>query len=137
LLVALEIGWHEQDGPPGCRVRTYGISALLGSIFAAFAAALQKPLVYAAGFLGFALIYSKHDEKFSVTGVVTGLAPSPSADLPSEAIYRVAVNVVARPAMTAWAGLTLLDAARGSNRAGVGKCICLPPWSDRCEATGQ
>ncbi|RUM95961.1 DUF4010 domain-containing protein, partial [Pseudaminobacter arsenicus] len=83
LLVGVERGWRERDSPDRSRtagIRTYGISGLLGGIFAALADTFHAPAVLVAGFLGFAAILAfykareaAHDEDFSVTGVVAGL----------------------------------------------------------------
>jgi uncharacterized membrane protein (DUF4010 family) len=84
LLVGIERGWRERDAPDRSRtagIRTYAITGLLGGIFAALAQALNATSVLIAGFLGFAAIFAvykareaAHDEDFSVTGVVAGLA---------------------------------------------------------------
>ena len=84
LLVGLERGWRERDAAPGSRtagIRTFGLAGLLGGIFAAVGDAMGSALVLATGFLGFALILAwfqireaAHDQTFSVTGVVAGLA---------------------------------------------------------------
>jgi uncharacterized membrane protein (DUF4010 family) len=83
LVVGLERGWRERDAPAGSRtagIRTYGLCGLLGGVFAALAAALGNPIVFVAGFLGFAGIFTwfalreaEHDETFSVTGVIAAL----------------------------------------------------------------
>ena len=83
LLVGLERGWQERDAPDRSRtagIRTYGISGLLGGIVAALADAVDATSVLAAGFLGFAAVFAwyksreaRHDDDFSVTGVVAGL----------------------------------------------------------------
>lgn len=84
LLIGLERGWRERDAPDRSRtagIRTYGISGLLGGIFAALALSLEAVSVLIAGFLGFAAVFAfykareaAHDDDFSVTGVVAGLA---------------------------------------------------------------
>ncbi|MDW6024798.1 MgtC/SapB family protein [Mesorhizobium sp. BAC0120] len=84
LLVGLERGWRERDAPDRSRtagIRTYGISGLLGGIAAALANALGSASVLIAGFIGFAAVFAsfkwreaEHDEDFSVTGVIAGLA---------------------------------------------------------------
>ncbi|AZO25729.1 MULTISPECIES: MgtC/SapB family protein [unclassified Mesorhizobium] len=84
LLVGLERGWRERDAPDRSRtagIRTFGISGLLGGVFAALAQALTENSVLVAGFLAFAGIFAwykareaSHDEDFSVTTVVAGLA---------------------------------------------------------------
>ncbi len=84
LLVGLERGWRERDAPAGSRtagIRTYGISGLLGGLFASLAQVFNQPMLFAAGFLGFALIFAwfksheaEHDDEFSVTGVIAGLS---------------------------------------------------------------
>jgi uncharacterized membrane protein (DUF4010 family) len=83
LIVGIERGWRERDAPAGSRtagVRTYGLSGLLGGIFAALAQAVGGPLLLAVGFLGFAVVFAwfkvreaQADESFSVTGVVAAL----------------------------------------------------------------
>lgn len=83
LLIGLERGWRERDAPAGSRtagIRTYGISGLLGGVMAAVASALNAPLVFIGGFLGFGLIFgwfktreAERDDEFSVTGVIAGL----------------------------------------------------------------
>jgi uncharacterized membrane protein (DUF4010 family) len=83
LLVGLERGWRERDAPDRSRtagIRTYGLSGLLGGVFAALAQALDAASVLVAGFLGFAAVFTLYkvredarDEDFSVTGVVAGL----------------------------------------------------------------
>lgn len=84
LLVGLERGWREREQPDQSRtagIRTFGLSGLLGGIFAALTVALGSTAVLIAGFLGFAAIFAwfsaheaEHDENFSVTGVVAGLS---------------------------------------------------------------
>jgi uncharacterized membrane protein (DUF4010 family) len=84
LLVGLERGWRERDAPDRSRtagIRTYGISGLLGGVFAALSAAADSNAVLIAGFLGFAAIFAwfksreaVHDVDFSVTGVVAGVS---------------------------------------------------------------
>ncbi|KXF75315.1 hypothetical protein ATN84_18775 [Paramesorhizobium deserti] len=83
LLVGLERGWRERDAPDHSRtagIRTFGISGLLGGIFAALGGALGSTAVLIAGFLGFAVIFAWYksreatrDEDFSVTSVVAAL----------------------------------------------------------------
>jgi uncharacterized membrane protein (DUF4010 family) len=83
LIVGIERGWRERDAPAGSRtagVRTYGLSGLLGGVFAALAQAVGAPLLLAFGFLGFAAVFAwfkvreaQADESFSVTGVVAAL----------------------------------------------------------------
>lgn len=84
LLIGLERGWRERDAPDRSRtagIRTYGISGLLGGVFAALAQSLDAVSVLIAGFLGFTAVFAfykareaAHDEDFSVTGVMAGLA---------------------------------------------------------------
>jgi len=84
LLIGLERGWRERDAPDRSRtagIRTYGISGLLGGIFAALAQSLDAVSVLIAGLLGFTAVFAlykareaAHDEDFSVTSVVAGLA---------------------------------------------------------------
>ena len=83
LLVGLERGWRERDAPDQSRtagIRTYGLSGLLGGIFAALAETFQTASVLIAGFLAFTAVFAiykareaAHDEDFSVTGVIAGL----------------------------------------------------------------
>lgn len=83
LLVGLERGWRERDAPEHSRtagIRTFGISGLLGGVFAALSQAAGSYAVLVAGFLGFAAIFAWykareaiHDEDYSVTSVVAGL----------------------------------------------------------------
>lgn len=84
LLVGLERGWRERDAPDRSRtagIRTYGISGLLGGIFALLARAIGAPSILVAGFLAFGAILTIYklreavaDEDFSVTAVIAGLA---------------------------------------------------------------
>ena len=84
LLVGLERGWREREGPDGSRtagLRTFGIIGLLGGVFALLAFEMAAPVVFAAGFLGVAALIglfqfheASHDENYSVTGVMAGLA---------------------------------------------------------------
>jgi uncharacterized membrane protein (DUF4010 family) len=83
LLVGLERGWRERDAPPGSRtagIRTFGLTGLLGGAVGALCTALDSPMPFAAGFLGFAVVFAwfkvreaMHDNEFSVTTVVAGL----------------------------------------------------------------
>ncbi|MBW0157491.1 MgtC/SapB family protein [Sedimentimonas flavescens] len=83
LLVGLERGWRERDQPEGSRtagLRTFGIFGLLGGIFAAISAAMDAPIVLAAAYLGFALLFgafqyheAAHEDTFSATGLMAGL----------------------------------------------------------------
>lgn len=84
LLIGLERGWRKREAPDKSRtagIRTYGISGLLGGIFAALAGTLNAVSVLIAGFLGFAIIFALykareaiHNEDFSVTSVIAGLS---------------------------------------------------------------
>ncbi|RAZ91033.1 hypothetical protein DPM33_12215 [Mesorhizobium hawassense] len=84
LLVGLERGWRERDAPDRSRtagIRTFGIAGLLGGVVAALAEAVNAMSVLVAGFLAFAGIFAwfkareaAHDEDFSVTTVIAGLA---------------------------------------------------------------
>ncbi|WP_036259822.1 MgtC/SapB family protein [Mesorhizobium sp. WSM3224] len=84
LLVGLERGWQERDAPDGSRtagIRTFGIAGLFGGVVAALAEALSATSLLVAGFLAFAGIFAwykareaAHDEDFSVTTVLAGLA---------------------------------------------------------------
>jgi uncharacterized membrane protein (DUF4010 family) len=100
LLIGLERGWRERDAPAQSRtagIRTYGISGLLGGIFAALAQSLGAVSVLIAGFLGFAAIFAfykareaTHDQDFSVTGVIAGLAVFALGALAIAGDYRAA-----------------------------------------------
>lgn len=100
LLVGLERGWRERDEPAGSRtagLRTFGIFGLLGGLFAAISQAMAAPLVFVAGFAGFAVLYglfqfekSEHDETYSITGLVAGLAVFALGALAVVDDYRVA-----------------------------------------------
>lgn len=84
LLVGLERGWKERNAPDQSRtagIRTYGICGLLGGIFAALAQSLGAvsilitgTFIFAAIFTVFKLREAAHDDDFSVTGVMAGLA---------------------------------------------------------------
>ena len=100
LLVGLERGWRERDAPEGSRtagIRTYGISGLLGGIFGALATEQGGHVIFAAGFLCFAVTFAwfkmreaRHDEDFSVTGVVSALAVFALGGLAVAGDYRAA-----------------------------------------------
>ncbi|MCA1370431.1 MgtC/SapB family protein [Bradyrhizobium sp. BRP14] len=100
LLVGLERGWREREAPEGSRtagIRTYGISGLLGGILAALSDAQRSDLIFAAGFMSFALSFTwfklreaRHDEDFSVTGVIAGLTVFALGGLAVTGDYRVA-----------------------------------------------
>lgn len=101
LLVGLERGWREREEPAGSRtagLRTFGIFGLLGGVFAVLAATMAAPIVYAAGFLGVAVLFgvfqfreAGHDGNFSVTGVMAGLGVFGLGGLAVSGDYRVAV----------------------------------------------
>lgn len=100
LLVGVERGWRERDEPSGSRtagLRTYGIFGLLGGVFAAVSLALGSSIVLGAAFLGFAALFglfeyreSRHDENFSVTGLMAGLGVFGLGALAVVGDYRVA-----------------------------------------------
>ncbi|MDP3895475.1 MAG: MgtC/SapB family protein, partial [Mesorhizobium sp.] len=100
LLVGLERGWRERSEPDGSRtagIRTYGISGLLGGIFAALATAYGAAYVFLVGFLGYAIVFAwfksreaAHDENFSVTGVIAGLCVFALGGLAVAGDYRAA-----------------------------------------------
>lgn len=114
LLVGLERGWREREAPAGSRtagIRTYGISGLLGGIFGALAREHGSPIAFAAGFLGFVFSFTwfkfreaRHDDDFSVTGVVAALCVF--------ALGGLAVTEEYRAAAAAGAGLACLLAGR-------------------------
>ncbi|TZG34664.1 MULTISPECIES: MgtC/SapB family protein [Agrobacterium] len=100
LLVGLERGWRERDAPAGSRtagIRTYGITGLLGGVFGVLAAEQNSVFAFAAGFLGFAFSFSwfklreaRHDNDFSVTGVVAALCVFALGGLAVTAQYQAA-----------------------------------------------
>lgn len=100
LLVGLERGWRERDAPSGSRtagIRTYGISGLLGGVFAALAIGFQSASLFLGGFVGFALIFASYkareaqrDDDFSVTGVIAGLGAFALGGLAVSGDYRAA-----------------------------------------------
>jgi uncharacterized membrane protein (DUF4010 family) len=100
LLVGLERGWRLRDEPAGSRtagIRTYGISGLLGGIFAALADTMGTASIFSVGFLGFAFLFgwfhareAEHDKSFSVTGVVAGLCVFALGGLAVSGDYRTA-----------------------------------------------
>lgn len=83
LLVGLERGWQEREAPEGSRtagMRTFGISGLLGGVLAVLAQTLNSPVVFAIGFLSFAVTLgvfklreARSDSDYSVTTVMAGL----------------------------------------------------------------
>lgn len=100
LLVGLERGWRGREGPDGSRaagLRTFGIFGLLGGVFAILATEMAAPMIFAAGFLGVAALYglfqyqqARHDQNFSVTGVMSGLGVFGLGGLAVSGDYRVA-----------------------------------------------
>ncbi|RTM04453.1 MAG: DUF4010 domain-containing protein [Hyphomicrobiales bacterium] len=100
LLVGLERGWRERDAPDRSRtagIRTFGITGLLGGVVAALAKALAADSVLVAGFIAFAAIFAwykareaAHDEDFSVTTVIAGLAVFALGALAVAGDFRVA-----------------------------------------------
>ncbi|RST88085.1 DUF4010 domain-containing protein [Aquibium carbonis] len=113
LLVGLERGWRERDAPDRSRTagfRTYGISGLLGGIFAALGAAVDSVAVLAVGFVGFTAVFAwfklreaTHDADFSVTGVIAGMA-----------VFALGALAVAGDTLAAAAGGTALTALLAS-----------------------
>ena len=113
LLVGLERGWREREAPDRSRtagIRTYGISGLTGGIFAALAQEFESSLILAAGFLGYGAVLAwfkareaTHDEDYSVTGVVAGLA-----------VFALGALAVAGDYVAAAAGGTFLAAVLAS-----------------------
>lgn len=102
LLVGLERGWRDREGPAGSRtagLRTFGLFGLLGGVFAALAAEMDSPLVFAAGFLGMAALYglfqfheASHEGNFSVTSVMAGLGVFGLGGLAVSGDYRIAAG---------------------------------------------
>jgi uncharacterized membrane protein (DUF4010 family) len=109
LLVGLERGWRERDAPDRSRtagIRTYGISGLLGGIFAALGSAGDSVSILAVGFVAFSAIFAwfklreaTHDADFSVTGVIAGMA-----------VFALGALAVAGDTLAAAAGGTALTA---------------------------
>ncbi|MEP9390218.1 MgtC/SapB family protein [Mesorhizobium sp. KR9-304] len=100
LLVGVERGWRERDAPDRSRtagIRTYGLSGLLGGVFAALADATEAPFLLAVGFIGFAAVFAWYksreaasDQDFSVTGVIAGLGVFALGALAVAGDYRAA-----------------------------------------------
>ncbi len=100
LLVGLERGWREREAPSGSRtagIRTYGISGLLGGLFAALAQAFGQAYLLVAGFVGFAAVFTwftfreaLHDHNFSVTAAIAGMSVFALGALAVAGDYRVA-----------------------------------------------
>ncbi len=100
LLVGMERGWKDRNRPDGSRtagIRTYGISALTGGVFAALGQALDFPAMVAFGFLGYAGIFgwfqmreSIQDKTYSVTGTVAGMCVFALGSLAVSGDYRIA-----------------------------------------------
>lgn len=113
LLVGLERGWRERDAPDRSRtagIRTYGISGLLGGIFAALDAAVGSVAILAVGFVAFTAVFAwfklreaTHDADFSVTGVIAGMA-----------VFALGALAVAGDYLAAAAGGTALAAVLAS-----------------------
>jgi uncharacterized membrane protein (DUF4010 family) len=84
LLVGFERGWRERDEPDHSRtagIRTFGITGLLGGIFAALSQAVGSSAVLIAGFISFAAIFTLYKMReaasevdFSATGLIAGLS---------------------------------------------------------------
>ncbi len=84
LVVGLVRGWQERDAPEGSRtagIRTYGLVGLLGGVSAALSAAFSSAAVFIGALIAFAGVFAwfqyreaQHDETFSVTAAVAGLA---------------------------------------------------------------
>jgi uncharacterized membrane protein (DUF4010 family) len=100
LLVGLERGWRERDEPAGSRtagIRTYGISGLLGGLFAALSGAFADAALLVAGFLGFAAVFAwfklreaRNDDEYSVTAVIAAMCVFALGALAVAGDYRVA-----------------------------------------------
>ena len=113
LLVGLERGWRERDAPDRSRtagIRTYGISGLLGGLFAALDEAVGSVAILAIGFVAFTAVFAwfklreaTHDEDFSVTGVIAGMA-----------VFALGALAVAGDYLAAAAGGTALTAILAS-----------------------
>jgi len=113
LLVGLERGWRERDAPDRSRtagIRTYGISGLLGGLFAALDAAVGSVAILTVGFVAFTAVFAwfklreaEHDADFSVTGVIAGMA-----------VFALGALAVAGDYLAAAAGGTALTAVLAS-----------------------
>lgn len=113
LLVGLERGWRDRDAPDRSRTagfRTYGISGLLGGIFAALDAALDSVAILAVGFVAFTAVFAwfkqreaMRDADFSVTGLIAGMA-----------VFALGALAVAGDTLAAAAGGTALTAVLAS-----------------------
>lgn len=113
LLVGLERGWRERDAPDRSRtagIRTYGISGLLGGLFAALGNAVGSIAILPAGFVAFTGVFAwfklreaTHDDDFSVTGVIAGMA-----------VFALGALAVAGDYLAAAAGGTALAAVLAS-----------------------
>jgi len=113
LLVGLERGWRERDAPDRSRtagIRTYGISGLLGGIVAALVAAVGSVAILAVGFVAFTAVFAwfklreaTHDDDFSVTGVIAGMA-----------VFMLGALAVSGDQLAAAAGGTALTAVLAS-----------------------
>lgn len=100
LLIGLERGWkrrHESAGSRAAGLRTYGICGFLGGISAALALSLGAQVVFAAVFLGFALVFGwfqmqemRRKKSVSATGAVTGLCVFALGGLAVAGDFRVA-----------------------------------------------
>ncbi len=83
LLVGIERGWQDRDAPAGSRtagIRTYGLCGFLGALLAVLSGTAGGPLLLGFGFSAFALVFAwfksreaRHDQDYSVTGVVAAL----------------------------------------------------------------
>jgi uncharacterized membrane protein (DUF4010 family) len=82
LLIGVERGWHEREGPPGSRtagIRTFALMPLLGAVWAALIP-YAGPLPLALGALGFSVVFAAYrwrenvaENDFSVTSVVVAM----------------------------------------------------------------
>ncbi|QDZ01350.1 MgtC/SapB family protein [Nitratireductor mangrovi] len=107
LLVGLERGWREREAPDHSRtagIRTYGLSGLLGGIFAALAQASGAIMLLVSGLIVFTAVFAwfkareaAHDNDYSVTGVVAAIA-----------VFALGALAVAGDYMVAAAGGTAL-----------------------------
>ncbi len=83
LVIGIERGWRDRDGPPGSRtagIRTFALAGLLGAVSAAVARDMAAPLVFIALLIAFTSVFAwfkvreaDEDNDFSVTSVVAAL----------------------------------------------------------------
>ncbi|SFI05215.1 Uncharacterized membrane protein, DUF4010 family [Bosea sp. OK403] len=83
LVIGIERGWRDRDGPPGSRtagIRTFALAGLLGAVSATVARDMAAPFVFIALLIAFTSVFAwfkvreaDEDNDFSVTSVVAAL----------------------------------------------------------------